>query len=67
MAKKVKYEAIEDFTDLQDKNKTNPKGKKYKKGDSFPSPANKKVEEERINELLSRDNRQGKPVIKEVE
>lgn len=61
MAKKAKYEAVVDFKDLQDNDKV------YKKGDSFPKPANKKVEEERIAELLSHDNRRGFPQIKETE
>lgn len=55
-----KYEVIEDFTDLQDKNKV------YFKGDTFPSPANKRVKKERIEELLNDKNKQGKPLIKEV-
>lgn len=57
MAKKVKYEVIKDFTDLQDKNKV------YIAKDSFPNPANKKISDERIQELLSHDNKQGVPVI----
>lgn len=61
MAKKSKYEAIVDFTDLKDDKKV------YKKGDIFPKPANKKIDEERIGELLSHDNKLGKPIIKEVD
>ncbi|CAN7410550.1 hypothetical protein LJR015_004015 [Peribacillus frigoritolerans] len=60
MSEKKKYQAVEDFKDLQDKDKI------YRKGDSFPKPGNKKVEEERLEELLSSDNKMGKPVIKEI-
>lgn len=59
--KAKKYEAIQDFKDLQDG------GKVYLVGDSYPKPANKKIKKERIEELLSSDNKQGRPVIKEVE
>lgn len=50
-----------DFKDLQDKNKI------YRKGDTYPRPANKKVGKDRLNELLSGNNNFGKPIIKEVE
>jgi len=55
------YKVIEDFTDLQDKNKV------YHEGESFPKPANKRVSKKRIDELLSDENKLGKPVIKEIE
>ncbi|VXC08292.1 conserved hypothetical protein [Bacillus sp. 349Y] len=58
--KKTSYEVIRDFTDLQDGNKV------YRKGDTFPRPANKKIDEERLDGLLAGDNKQGRPVIKEV-
>jgi len=62
MAEKTKkYEVIEDFKDLQDKNKV------YFQGDPYPKPANKKIPEERIAELLSNQNKRGRAVIKEVE
>ncbi|MGD7007624.1 hypothetical protein [Metabacillus sp. 84] len=57
---KPKYEALIKFKDMEDD------GKLYKKGDRFPKPANKKVEDDRISELLSSENKAGKPVIKEV-
>lgn len=57
----MKYEVIRDFVDSQDKNK------KYKVGDSYPQPANKKISGERLAELLSSDNKLGQPVIREVE
>ncbi|MET1176926.1 hypothetical protein ABG775_02930 [Peribacillus simplex] len=60
MSEKKKYQATVDFKDLQDKSKI------YRKGDLFPKPGNKKVEEERLEELLSSDNKMGKPVIKEI-
>lgn len=56
----AKYEVIRDFTDLEDKDKV------YKAGDTYPNPVNKKIKKERIEELLSSDNKQGQPVIKEV-
>ncbi|MFJ7756323.1 hypothetical protein ACQKGI_19970 [Peribacillus muralis] len=60
MATKRRFDVIEDFKDLQDKNKL------YFKGDRFPRPANKKVETERLEELLSSKNKLKKPVIKEI-
>ncbi|MCQ3816711.1 MULTISPECIES: hypothetical protein [Staphylococcus] len=57
----AKYEVTHTFKDLQDKNKL------YKKGQTFPRPTNKKIEEERILELTSSENRQKKQLIKKVE
>lgn len=57
---KKKYIVVEDFTDLQDGNKV------YRKGDVYPSPANKNVSKKRLNELSSDNNRRGAPLIKEV-
>ncbi|AMY05055.1 MULTISPECIES: hypothetical protein [Staphylococcus] len=57
----AKYEVTNTFKDLQDNNKL------YKKGQTFPRPTNKKIEEERILELLSSENRQKKQLIKKVE
>lgn len=56
----VKYEAVEDFRDLQDG------GKVYFKGDRYPNPVNKNIPEERLTELLSKNNNKKKPVIKEI-
>lgn len=61
MSKKKKYKVIHDFTDLKDKNKV------YRVGDTYPNPVNKKVNDERIEELSSSDNKLGSPVIKEEE
>lgn len=58
---KEKYIVIRNFTDLEDKNK------KYEVNDPFPKPANKKVSEDRLRELSSADNRQGKVLIQKVE
>ncbi|MDK3656266.1 hypothetical protein O0A22_11670 [Staphylococcus pseudintermedius] len=55
--KKEKYIVIKKFIDLQDNNKI------YEIGDRFPKPANKKISDERLNELLNSDNRQGTPLI----
>lgn len=57
----MKYEVIKNFVDSEDKNK------KYQVGDSYPNPANKKVNEQRVSELLSADNKLGYAVIKPVE
>jgi len=59
--KTMRYEVIHPFHDLQDKNKV------YGIGDTFPKPASKRVSKKRIEELLSSDNKLGKPVIKEIE
>lgn len=59
--KKVRYEAIVDFKDGQDN------GKLYKAGDTYPKPVNKKVEDDRIQGLLTKENQAGKPVIKVIE
>lgn len=56
-----KYVVLHDFTDLQDKNKI------YRKGDTFPKPANKKVTKKRIEELSSNKNKRNIPLIKKVE
>lgn len=61
MTTKVRYEVIEDFKDLQDKNKV------YFKGDTYPKPANKNIPDERIEELLSPDNKRKRPVIQLIE
>lgn len=57
----TKYEVLKTFKDLQDNEKL------YEKGKTFPRPANKKIDEERILELSSNDNRQRKPLIKKIE
>lgn len=62
MAKKeTKYIVVQDFKDLEDKNKV------YSKGDVYPNPANKKIDQKRIDQLLSSKNKQGRPVIKETD
>ncbi|WP_454844449.1 hypothetical protein [Priestia megaterium] len=60
MASNRKFEVIEDFKDLQDKDKI------YRKGDRYPKPANKNIDDERLEELLTNKNKQGRPVIKEL-
>lgn len=57
---KAKYEVIESFRDLEE-------DKEYFKGDRFPKPANKKVSQERLDELSSSHNKAGRPLIKKVE
>ncbi|NIK11194.1 hypothetical protein FHR85_000567 [Alkalibacillus almallahensis] len=57
---KQKYEVIESFRDLEE-------DKEYFKGDRFPKPANKKVSQERLDELSSSDNKAGRPLIQQSE
>ncbi|WP_239745198.1 hypothetical protein [Mammaliicoccus sp. F-M27] len=59
--KKDKYEVVNYFEDLQDKSKA------YNVGDTFPKPANKKVSHDRLLELSTTDNKQGKVLIKKIE
>ena len=59
--KETKYIVVQDFKDLEDKNKV------YSKGDVYPNPANKKIDPKRIDQLLSSKNKQGRPVIKETD
>lgn len=54
------YKVIHYFTDLQDFNHP------YKVGDSFPR-LGLNVSEDRLKELASKNNKQGKPLIKKVE
>lgn len=54
------YKVIHYFTDLQDFNHP------YKVGDKFPR-LGLKVSDERLKELASNKNKQGKPLIKKVE
>lgn len=55
-----KYIVVEDFTDLQDKDKV------YRKGDVYPNPVNKKISKKRLDELATSKNRIGAPLIKEI-
>ncbi|EHP0515339.1 hypothetical protein O0I26_05765 [Staphylococcus pseudintermedius] len=57
----AKYEVLHDFVDSQDNDKL------YKKGQFYPRPPNKKVDEERIMELSTLDNRRKLKVIKPVD
>ena len=54
-----KYVVIRDFKDLKDNNTI------YIKGDIYPRRADTVIEEERIQELMSTDNKIGKQLIKE--
>lgn len=56
----MKYEVVRYFTDLQDNDYA------YNVGDTFPRDG-LEVSEERINELTSKDNKQGVVLIKPVE
>lgn len=59
--KKEKYVVVSPFKDLQDKNKV------YQAEDVYPRPANKKIKDDRIKELLTKKSRTGKPFIKKAE
>ncbi|PPA71912.1 hypothetical protein [Jeotgalibacillus proteolyticus] len=59
-----KYEVIKDFTDQQDNNHVYRAARDNKPGDKFPRKG--KVKKERIEELLSSENKRGEPLIKEV-
>ena len=61
-----KYEVIAPFKDLEDKLKSQPSGREYKKGDSFPA-TKREVSEERLEELSTKNNKLGYPVIKKVQ
>lgn len=54
----AKYVVIRDFRDLQDENYI------YRVGDKFPRKG--RVKKERIEELLSDNNKIGDPLIREV-
>jgi len=56
----VKYKVIRKFKDLQDSNYI------YNVGDTYPRKG-KRPKKERIEELLSSNNKVGKPLIAEVE
>lgn len=58
--KPVKYVVVHGFQDLEDG------GKVYLPNDRFPKPANKKISEERLEMLLSKNNNQKRAVIKEI-
>ena len=55
----MSYKVIHNFHDLQDSCHS------YRVGDMFPRPG-KNVSDNRINELLGKQNKQGKPLIVEV-
>ena len=56
-----KYVVIHDFKDLKDNNTI------YIKGDIYPRRADAKVDDDRIKELSSTNNKIGKVLIKEQE
>ncbi|MDX5475492.1 MAG: hypothetical protein LPK00_08125 [Bacillaceae bacterium] len=59
LAPEKKYVVICDFKDLKDNNTI------YIKGDIYPRRAETVIEEERIQELMSTDNKIGKQLIQE--
>lgn len=61
------YKVIKHFHDLQDSvsTKSGTIYHEYKVGDVFPREG-KKVDENRLKELVGKDNKRGVPLIKEV-
>ena len=58
----AKFKVLHPFRDTQDKNKTHPNGRLYNVEDEFPA-TQRKVSEDRINELKGTNNKVGYPVI----
>jgi len=56
------YIVISPFRDLQDKTKESPNGKVYAKGDSY---SNLQTSQERLDQLLTKKNKAGYPLIEE--
>lgn len=61
----MKYKVIHPFRDLEDIGKTFPDGREYAVGDEFPA-TKRKVQDDRIEELLGNKNKIGRPLITEV-
>lgn len=61
----MKYKVIHPFRDLEDTGKTFPDGREYAVGDEFPA-TKRKVQDDRIEELLGNKNKIGRPLIVEV-
>ncbi|WP_373738533.1 hypothetical protein [Jeotgalibaca porci] len=53
------YIVVHAFKDLEDKKKL------YQVGDVYPKPKNKKVSEERLKALSTKENKAGKVLIEE--
>lgn len=61
----MNYKVIHPFRDLEDTGKTFPNGREYAVGDEFPA-TKRKVQDDRIEELLGNNNKIGRPLITEV-
>ncbi|MGE6370647.1 hypothetical protein ACQKDB_16085 [Planococcus kocurii] len=59
-AKKKTYVTVQAFRDLEDNEYI------YQVGEVYPRNGNESVKSERVEKLLSKENAQGKPVIKEA-
>ena len=57
----TKYKVVTDFHDSQDENRL------YEQGNSYPKPVNKKISDERIEELSTKKNKHKKIFIEKVE
>ena len=59
------YKVIHPFRDLQDVMKSQPNGRLYKVGDKYPA-TKRPIDEDRVAELISDDNKIGVPLIDKV-
>ncbi|WP_028125598.1 hypothetical protein [Eremococcus coleocola] len=59
------YTVIHAFRDLEDINASNPDGRVYMPGDTFPA-TKRRVAKARIEELSTDKNKIGKPLIEAV-
>lgn len=58
-APKISYQVVKEFRDLKDDNHI------YLVGDEYPRKG-KRPSQERLDELLGSDNKQGRPVIEKI-
>ena len=63
---KEEFPVLHPFRDLQDTNKTFPKGREYAEGDLYPA-VYLDVSDERLEELSTDKNKIGRPLIEKKE
>lgn len=61
----MEYIVIHPFRDLKDKSKSFPEGRLYAPGDEYPA-TEKKISDERLEALSTKNNRQRKALIKKT-
>jgi len=66
MRMKEKFKVLHPFRDLEDTNKTFPNGREYTEGDLYPS-VYLDLSEERVEELSTKKNKIGRPLIERIE